>query len=255
MRGRAAAEGEATARRFARGRAGGVPALSQKVIRSCQPDRSKARGSRRLFPLGRAHLTGVLAPVLGGLDLADEFGSVAAHALGSDFDQLDHTVRIDDERATVGQTDAGAQVVEIVGQRVVLVTDEVVGDRANRGRAVGPGLVAEVRVGRDAEHLDAHALQLGIVVLKVFELGRADEGEVGRIEEEHGPLAGDVGLGDVDELAFLVGGVGEGLDRGVDQGHASRFLVIADRDGLHEWRVRFSANGRALLMINPDQID
>ena len=64
-----------------------------------------------------------------------------------------------------------------------------------------PRLVREVGVGRHGVDLDAELLELGVVVGEVAELGRADEGEVGRVEEEDRPLAGDVGVGDVDELA------------------------------------------------------
>jgi hypothetical protein len=63
--------------------------------------------------------------------------------------------------------------------------------------------VHEVGVGRHREDLDAHALELGVVVGHVAELGRAHEGEVGRVEEHHRPLALEVGVADVDELAAL----------------------------------------------------
>jgi hypothetical protein len=52
------------------------------------------------------------------------------------------------------------------------------------------------------------------VVGHIAQLGRAHEGEVGRVEEEDGPLALDVVAGDVDELAILVSGGLEGLDFG-----------------------------------------
>jgi hypothetical protein len=73
-----------------------------------------------------------------------------------------------------------------------------------------------VSVGHGVD-LDAQLLELGVVVGEVAELGRADEGEVGRVEEHHRPLALEVGLGDVDELAVLEGGGLEREDFGVDQ--------------------------------------
>ncbi len=82
-----------------------------------------------------------------------------------------------------------------------------------------PGLVDEVRVGGDREHLDAELLQLVVVVGQIAQLGGAHEGEVARVEEEDGPLAGHVGLGDVDELTVPVGVLLEGEDLGVDQTH------------------------------------
>ncbi len=72
-----------------------------------------------------------------------------------------------------------------------------------------PRLVREVGVGGHREDLDAEALQLLVVIGEVTELRRADEGEVGRVEEEDRPLALDVLVGHVDECAVLVRGRGE----------------------------------------------
>ncbi len=55
--------------------------------------------------------------------------------------------------------------------------------------------------------------------LSVTQLGGADEGEVGRVEEEDVPLALQAFLGDVDELAIMVGGGAEWFDFGIDQIH------------------------------------
>jgi len=64
--------------------------------------------------------------------------------------------------------------------------------------------VAEVGVGRDREDLDAQALQRRIGVSQIFQLRRADEGEIGRIEEEDGPFALYVGVGDVAKGLIVV---------------------------------------------------
>ena len=69
-----------------------------------------------------------------------------------------------------------------------------------------PGLVREVRVGRNAVDFNAQALEITIGIGQVFQFGRADEGEIRRIEEHDGPLAMQVGFGDIDELAVLEGG-------------------------------------------------
>src|SRR3546814_4339844 len=68
-----------------------------------------------------------------------------------------------------------------------------------------PRLVREVGVGRHAVDLDAEALELGVVVGQVTELGGAYEGEVGRVEEHHRPLALEVLVGHVHELALEIG--------------------------------------------------
>ena len=83
----------------------------------------------------------------------------------------------------------------------------------------------EVGVGRHAVDLDAELLELGVAVGQVVELGRADEGEVGRIEEEDRPLALGGRLGDVDELAVLEGGRLERFDFGIDQRHEASSLM------------------------------
>jgi hypothetical protein len=74
-----------------------------------------------------------------------------------------------------------------------------------------------VGVGRYGVDLDAQRLEGRVVVGQVAQLGRADEGEVGRVEEHDGPLALEVVLGDGDELAVVEGGGLEGLDFGVDE--------------------------------------
>ena len=83
-----------------------------------------------------------------------------------------------------------------------------------------PGLVGEMGVGGHGVDFDAQLLELGVVVSHVAQLGRADEGEVGRVEEEDGPLALQVGFGDFDELALLERLSFERLDLGVDNGHS-----------------------------------
>mgnify|MGYP003344144200 CR=1 FL=1 len=114
---------------------------------------------------------------------------------------------------------AGAQDLEVVADRVVLVAQHVIVDLADRGRAVVPRLVAEVGVGRHAVDLDAQLLELGVVVGEVAEFGRADEGEVGRVEEHHRPLALEVLVGHGDEFAVVIGVGFERFDGGVDEGH------------------------------------
>jgi hypothetical protein len=90
-----------------------------------------------------------------------------------------------------------------------------------------PGLVDEVRVGGDGVHLDAQLLQLGVVGRHVFELGRADEGEVGRVEQEDRPLALDVVGGDRPELVVVESLCLEFRDVLADECHVSRsFRVV-----------------------------
>src|SRR3546814_14825259 len=64
-------------------------------------------------------------------------------------------------------------------------SSDLVLDLADRVGGLVPRLVREVGVGRHAVDLDAEALELGVVVGQVTELGGAYEGEVGRVEEHH----------------------------------------------------------------------
>ena len=47
------------------------------------------------------------------------------------------------------------------------------------------------------------ASELFVVLGEIFEFGRADEREICRIEEDDGPLAVEIGFGNVDEVAIL----------------------------------------------------
>ncbi|MNR60135.1 hypothetical protein D3C85_1815510 [compost metagenome] len=66
-----------------------------------------------------------------------------------------------------------------------------------------PGSVGKVGVGGNAVDLDAQLLERVVVVSQVFQLGRADEGEVGRVEEHHRPLAFQVCVRDFYEVAIF----------------------------------------------------
>jgi hypothetical protein len=95
------------------------------------------------------------------------------------------------------------------------------------GDALGlvvPGLADEAGVAGHGVDLAAIGLE-GVVVLgQLFKLGGAHKGEVGGIEEEQGPLAQDVGLGDGLELAVLEGLDGKLADPLVDEGHVMLLL-------------------------------
>ena len=101
----------------------------------------------------------------------------------------------------------------------VTVADHHIFDFADGGRGVVPGLVAEMGVGRHRIDLNAHALQRGILVLQIFQFGRADKGEVRRIEEEHRPLALGCRVADFQKLAGLKSLRGEGFNRAANERH------------------------------------
>lgn len=55
-----------------------------------------------------------------------------------------------------------------------------------------PGFVCELGVGRDRKNLGTELLELGVILLHLFEFGRADECEISRVEEDDGPLATEI---------------------------------------------------------------
>ena len=67
-----------------------------------------------------------------------------------------------------------------------------------------PCFVAEMRVGRYRIDLNAHALQICILVGEIFQFGWADEGPVGGVEEKDGPFALYVGIRHFDKFACLI---------------------------------------------------
>ncbi|MCY1418472.1 hypothetical protein D9M71_340330 [compost metagenome] len=83
------------------------------------------------------------------------------------------------------------------------VADHGVLDLADGWRSVVPGSVGKVGVGGNAVDLDAQFLERVVVVSQVFQLGRADEGEVGRVEEHDRPLAFQVSVRDFYEVAIF----------------------------------------------------
>ena len=157
--------------------------------------------------------------MLGGLDLAHQFGGIAADALGGEFVELDDAVGVDEEGGAIGLAGTDPLHVEVAGEGEGRIADHRVLHRGDVLGGVVPGLVDEVGVGGHREHLDTHLLQLLVVLGEVGQLGGADEGEVTGVEEEDRPLAGDVVLAHLDEFAVTEGVGMEGEDLAVDETH------------------------------------
>ncbi|MNP11854.1 hypothetical protein D3C76_1040630 [compost metagenome] len=157
--------------------------------------------------------------VLGSLDLAQQFAGVTANTAVVQFNDLDLAFRVDHEGATVSDTGFFDQHVEVARDHVSRVTDQRVLDLADGVRGVVPGFVGEVGVGRHAVDFYTQILELGVVVGQVAQLGRADEGEVGRVEEYDGPFALEVGFRHFDELALVVSSGFERFYLAVDDRH------------------------------------
>src|SRR5262249_45690652 len=97
--------------------------------------------------------------------------------------------------------------------------DHRVLDLADRLRAVVPGLMREMGIGRYREDLDTEVLKLSVMIGEIAELSGTYEGEVGRVEEKDRPFTFDVGFTDFNELALLIGLRFERLNRCVDERH------------------------------------
>jgi len=124
-----------------------------------------------------------------------------------------------------------AQAVKILADLPGRIAQHGVLDLADRVGSIVPGLVHEVRVGGNGIDLYAHFLQFFVMVGDVAQLSRTHKGEVGGVEEEHGPLAQHVFFGDFNELAVFEGLGFERFDRGVKHGHVVSCLVN-ECDGL-----------------------
>ncbi len=157
--------------------------------------------------------------VLSSLDLAQQLGSVTANTAVVQLDDFDLTFRVDHESTAIRQTGFFDQYVEVAGDGQGRVTDHGVLDLADGWRSVVPCSVSEVGVSRDTVDLNAQLLELFVVVSQVFQLGRAYEGEVGRVEEYDRPLAFEVSVRDVNESAVLECGSLERFYLAVDDRH------------------------------------
>ena len=127
-------------------------------------------------------------------------------------------MRVDDEGTAVSQASFFDHHAEVASDGAGGVADHRVLDLLDGVRSVVPGLVGEVGVGGDGVDLDAQLLEFGVVVGQVAQFGRADEGEISRVEEHHGPLAFQVSVRHLNEFAIVVGGGVERLDFSVDVG-------------------------------------
>jgi hypothetical protein len=79
--------------------------------------------------------------------------------------------------------------------------------------------VGKVGVGGNAVDLYAEFLEGSVVVSQVFQLGWANEGEVGWVEEYDRPLAFQVSVRDLNEVAVFERGSFERFYLAVDDRH------------------------------------
>ena len=168
---------------------------------------------------------------LRGLQLAQGLADVAGDGVVVDLEGLDHAFRVDDEGAAQGQAFFRNVHAKGVGQGVGRVAHQrELGLAHGRGGFV-PDFVREVGVGGDDVHFGASSLEFGVVVGGVFDFSRAVEGEGGRHEDQHGPLALQAFFGDLNELAVVESLGLERLNLGIDQRHRNSLLNRGGVDG------------------------
>ena len=127
--------------------------------------------------------------VFGGLETTQQLLGIAANAVVVDFHGLDLALGVDDEGAAQGQSFVFNHDLEVAAERARGVGQHGETDFPDSVGGVVPGLVGEVRVGGYAVDFGAEFLEFGVVVGQIAQLGRADEGEVGRVEHENRPFA------------------------------------------------------------------
>ena len=111
---------------------------------------------------------------------------------------------VDDERAAFSEAVLLNHDVEVAGEDAGLVAEHRELNLADGFGGFLPGLVREVRIGGDGVDLNAELPELFVVFGEVFEFRRADEREVGRIEEDDGPVALQVSIGNLLEGAVVI---------------------------------------------------
>lgn len=134
---------------------------------------------------------------------AQQVGGVTANAFGGDFYVLDDALRVNDKGTAVDQTLVFTHVLKVTRQLACRVTDHGVLDFSDGIRAAVPGFVRKMGVGGHGVDFYAQFLEFCIVVSHVAQLGRANEGKVSRIEEEHAPFAFDVPFGNFDKFSVF----------------------------------------------------
>ena len=91
-----------------------------------------------------------------------------------------------------------------------------------------PRFVGEVGIGRDRVNVYAQLLQFFIVVSHVTQFGRANEGKVSRIEEEHAPATFGIFLSDFNEFTVFERLVFERFNFGINQRHLYFLRVFVE---------------------------
>ena len=145
----------------------------------------------------------MLGHELAGLHATEQLVGVAAHVARGHFVRDDLAVGVHDEASSLGQAVLFDKHLEVARQSMRRVGQHGVLDLLNALGSVVPRLMHEMGVRGNGVDLAPGGLELVVLVGQVLKLGGTHEREVGRVEEEHAPLAQDVVLGHRLEFAIL----------------------------------------------------
>ena len=123
------------------------------------------------------------------------------------FADNDTALGVDHECTALSKTGAFDHNAEVAGHLACRIAEHREFDFLDGLGRIVPSLVCEVCIGGNGINFTANLLELCIVISQILKLGRADEREVSRVEENHGPLAFQVCVCDFFEFEAL-----EGLD-------------------------------------------
>ena len=131
-----------------------------------------------------------------------------------DFANDDTAFGIDHESTALSKAGAFDHDAEVTSHLTCRIAEHREFDFLDGFGGIVPGFVREVCVGGNGINFAADLFELSIVISEVFKLRRADEREVGRLEENHGPFAFQVCVCDFFEFEALEGLNAEGLKLG-----------------------------------------
>src|SRR5690606_3930846 len=125
---------------------------------------------------------------LQGVDNAQRVFRRTADVQVGDIDVLDDVVRVHDEGGAQGDAVFFVQDAQVAGQLAAGVSELPDRQLVQVGVVAAPGQLDELVVGRTAEHDGVAVFEVLAQLGEGGDFGRADEGEVLRVEEDDLPL-------------------------------------------------------------------
>src|SRR3990167_1203501 len=145
-----------------------------------------------LLPVGWANFA-MLFGELQGIDQTQQLIHIATQRQVIDDLRANNAFGIDQEGTAEGHTIGVLDVIGLADGMVDIGRQGVLdwADAALVHRGVTPGIVGKVRIDGNADHFDITRLELGNAVIQRNQFGRADKGEVQRVEKNQAVFALD----------------------------------------------------------------